>query len=307
MEIAFIGLGGMGAPMARNLIAAGHRLRVWNRSRERAAALVDAGATLAASPAAATAGADAAITMLADDGAVEAVTFGADGLVAGLGAGAVHAAMSTISVACADRLAAAHRDRGQGFVSAPVFGRPDAAARAELFVIAAGAAADVERCQPLFEALGRRSFVVGERPSQANIVKLSGNFMIMAAVEAMAEAMTIAGRHGVDRATMLGVITGTLFDSPIYRNYGAMLVKDSFRPAGFAAELGLKDMRLLDAAAEQARVPAPLLGIVRDRLRGLVALHGPDIDWAALGKMVHDAAGVSAAGRAEEGQGDGRS
>lgn len=291
MDIAFIGLGGMGGPMARNLIGAGHRLHVWNRSPERAAALVEAGAELAATPAAAAAAAGCAITMLADDSAVEAVTFGPDGLLAGLGRAAVHVSMSTIGADCAERLAAAHRERGQGFVSAPVFGRPDAAARAQLFIVAAGAAADVARCALLFEALGRRSFVVGERPSQANVVKLSGNFMIMAAVEAMAEAMTIADRHGVDRETMLGVITGTLFDAPIYRNYGAMLVNDSFRPAGFAAELGLKDMRLLDAAAEKGRVPAPLLGIVRDRLRGLVARHGGDIDWAAVGKMVREAAG----------------
>jgi 3-hydroxyisobutyrate dehydrogenase-like beta-hydroxyacid dehydrogenase len=294
MDLAFIGIGGMGAPMARNLLAAGHRLQVWNRSASRAAALVEAGATLAASPARAAQAAECAITMLADDAAVEAVTFGPEGLVSGLKPGAIHVSMSTIGADCADRLAAAHADAGQGFVSAPVFGRPQAAAEAQLFVVAAGAPAAIERLQPVFQALGQRSFVVGERPSQANVVKLSGNFMIMGAVEAMAEALTIAARHGVERQAMLEVITGTLFGAPIYRNYGALLLGEQFRPAGFTAELGLKDMRLLDVAAEKARVPAPLLGLVRDRLRSLVAIHGPDIDWAALGKMVSEAAALDA-------------
>jgi 3-hydroxyisobutyrate dehydrogenase-like beta-hydroxyacid dehydrogenase len=293
MDLAFIGLGAMGVPMARNLLAAGHRLQVWNRSAERARPLTDLGAALASSPAQAAAAADCTITMLADDAAVEAVALGRDGLVAGLRPGAVHVSMSTIGVDFADRLAAAHAQAGQGFVSAPVFGRPQAAADAQLFVVAAGAADAVDRVQPLFSAIAQRTFVVGERPSQANVVKLSGNFMIMGAVEAMAEALTIAARHGVERKDMLEVITGTLFGAPIYRNYGALLLAEAYRPAGFTAELGLKDMRLLDAAAERARVPAPLLALVRDRLRSLVAVHGPDIDWAALGKMVSDAAGAA--------------
>jgi 3-hydroxyisobutyrate dehydrogenase-like beta-hydroxyacid dehydrogenase len=294
MDVAFIGLGAMGAAMARNLIGAGHRLHVWNRSADRAGALLEAGASWAEDPASAAAAADCAITMVADDAALEAVTFGPLGLVAGLRRGAVHVSMSTIGVGTAERLAAEHAANDQAFISAPVFGRPQAAASAELFVVAAGASDAIERCRPLFDAMARQTFVVGDRPLQANVVKLGGNFMIMAAVEAMAEEMAIGARHGVSPRTTLEVLTGTLFGAPIYRNYGALLVEERFRPAGFTAELGLKDMRLLDAAAEAARVPAPLLGMVRDRLRSLVALHGPDIDWAALGKVVADAAGLGA-------------
>ncbi|SUJ34708.1 2-hydroxy-3-oxopropionate reductase [Sphingomonas paucimobilis] len=177
-------------------------------------------------------------------------------------------------------------------MSAPVFGRPPAAAAGKLFVVAAGDDAALDRCQPLFEVIGQRVFRIGEKPSAANLVKLSGNFMIMAAVEAMAEAMTLAEKNGVDRATLLEVLTGTLFGSPIYQTYGEILVEDRFRPAGFTAPLGLKDMSLVDAAATHAAVPMPLLGIVRDHLRGAIAQEGRDIDWAGIALAVRKGAGV---------------
>ena len=284
MKIAFVGLGQMGVPMALNLLRAGHTVRVWNRSPERAAPLLSNGAVLAQSAADAAKGCDVAISMLADDVAVMSVTVEPDGLCDGLAKGALHVAMGTISVDAADKLARAHAERGQGYVSAPVFGRPDAAVGAQLSILAAGAEEEVARCAPLFEALGKRTFVVGSRPSQANIVKLSGNFMIMAATQAMSEAMAIALQHGVDRETVLEIMTGTLFDAPIYRNYGAMIVKDTFRPAGFTAKLGLKDMTLLGNAFDADDVSAPFLSVVQDRLRALIEQQGPDIDWAAIGK-----------------------
>ena len=200
--------------------------------------------------------------------------------------------MSTIAVATAEAVAARHASRGQRFISAPVFGRPDAAAAAKLFVVAAGDAAEIARARPVFEAIGQRVFEVGERPSAANLVKLCGNFAILAAIETMGEAMALAEKGGVRKAKLLEVLTGTLFDAPVYRTYGPILVNESFRPAGFAAPLGLKDMRLAGEAAEKSVTPMPLLSLLRDRLLETIAKEGADIDWSAIGRTSAKNAGL---------------
>ncbi|RMB36042.1 3-hydroxyisobutyrate dehydrogenase-like beta-hydroxyacid dehydrogenase [Sphingomonas sp. PP-F2F-G114-C0414] len=286
MKIGFIGLGQMGSAMAANLLKAGHDVTVWNRSADKAAKLVEAGTHLAEKPADAAQG-EVVMTMLADDRALEAVVYGEGGIQ---DAPALHVSHSTIGIALADRLTA---EASNGFVSAPVFGRPVAAEAAKLFVIAAGAPADLDRCEPLFAAIGQRTFRIGDTPSAANLVKLSGNFMIMAAVEAMAEAMTLAEKGGVDRRTLLDVLTGTLFGAPIYQTYGDILVEDRFHPAGFAAPLGLKDMTLADTAATTLRAPMPILGIVRDHLRSVIASEGEDVDWAGVALAVRRGAGIA--------------
>jgi 3-hydroxyisobutyrate dehydrogenase-like beta-hydroxyacid dehydrogenase len=288
MKVGFIGLGQMGHAMAGNLLKAGHELTVWNRSPEKAKDLLGRGARWAESPGHAADG-DVVMTMLADDHALEAVVYGDGGILA---APALHVSHSTISVPLAERLARDHGVRS-GFVSAPVFGRPAAAQAAKLFVVTAGQPDLVARCEPLFAAIGQRSFHVGDSPSAANLVKLGGNFMIMAAVEAMAEAMTLVEAGGVERRAMLEVLTGTLFNAPIYHTYGELLVEDRFRPAGFAAPLGLKDMNLADSAATASRVPMPVLGVVRDHLRAAIATEGEDIDWSSVALAVRKAAGRS--------------
>jgi 3-hydroxyisobutyrate dehydrogenase-like beta-hydroxyacid dehydrogenase len=288
MKVGFIGLGQMGHAMAGNLLKAGHELTVWNRSPEKAKDLLGRGARWAESPGHAADG-DVVMTRLADDHALEAVVYGDGGILA---APALHVSHSTISVPLAERLARDHGVRS-GFVSAPVFGRPAAAQAAKLFVVTAGQPDLVARCEPLFAAIGQRSFHVGDSPSAANLVKLGGNFMIMAAVEAMAEAMTLVEAGGVERRAMLEVLTGTLFNAPIYHTYGELLVEDRFRPAGFAAPLGLKDMNLADSAATASRVPMPVLGVVRDHLRAAIATEGEDIDWASVALAVRKAAGRS--------------
>ena len=286
MRVGFIGLGQMGSAIAANLVKAGHEVTVWNRSADKIDALVDAGATRAEQPVDAAQG-DMVMTMLADDRAVEAVVFGDGGIA---GAPALHVGHSTISIALADRLAA--ESGPGGYVSAPVFGRPPAAAAGKLFVVVAGPAAALDRCERVFADIGQRTFRIGDKPSSANLVKLSGNFMIMAAVEAMAEAMTLAEKGGVDRRMLLEVLTGTLFGAPIYQTYGEILVEDRFRPAGFAAPLGLKDMTLADAAATSFGAPMPLLGIVRDHLRSVIASEGPDVDWAGVALAVRRGANL---------------
>jgi len=292
MKVGFIGLGRMGAPIAANLVHARHDVAVWNRSGEKARPLVEAGAILVASPREAAAGRDVVLTMLADDAALDAVLSGEEGILAGLKAGALHISMSTIAVVTAESAAARHAERGQSFLSAPVFGRPDAASAAKLFVVAGGDPAHVQLATPLFDAISQKVFHVGEKPSAANLVKLCGNFMILSAIEALGEAMTLAEKGGVPKAKLLEVLTGTLFDAPVFRNYGAILVEEAFRPAGFAAPLGLKDMRLVSQAAEAGHVPMPLLSLLRDHLLQTIAKEGENIDWSGIARTIAKNAGL---------------
>jgi 3-hydroxyisobutyrate dehydrogenase-like beta-hydroxyacid dehydrogenase len=284
MKIGFLGLGQMGRGMAGNLIEAGHQLTVYNRSAGKADTLVRLGATVAKTPAEASHG-DAVITMLADDKALEAVAFGADGIIATLPKSAIHISSSTISVALSEKLTEAHAKAGQRFVAAPVFGRPDAAAAGKLFVAAAGAETALKDCAPLFDAIGQRTFVLDETPSSANLVKLSGNFLIASVIESLGEAMALVGKGGVDLHAYLDLLTSTLFSAPVYKTYGGLIASGKFEPAGFAAPLGQKDIRLTLAAAEELQVPMPLASLLRDRFLTLLANGGEKLDWSAIGKL----------------------
>lgn len=284
MRIGFVGLGNMGSGMASNLLRAGHQVTAYNRSQDKVDALAAAGARPARTVAEAC-DAEAVVSMLAHDEAVEAVTFGDDGILASLPAGAVHVSASTISVALSERLTAAHRDAGQGYVAAPVFGRPEAAAAAKLFVVAAGTPEVVAAMSPVFDAIGRRTFTVGDEPSTANLVKLSGNFLIASVIESVGEAMALVGKAGVDTQQYLELLTSTLFDAPVYHTYGGLVARQEFEPAGFAAEGGLKDVRLVLAAGEGLQVPLPIASLLRDRFLTLLALGGGQLDWSAIGAL----------------------
>ena len=292
MSIGFIGLGSMGSGIAANLIKAGHEVTVWNRSPGKAEELKAAGAQVAKSPAEAASDAGIVFTMLADDSALLSVLRGEEGLMKGLPTRSLHVSLSTISVATADRLTTEHEAHGQRYVSAPVFGRPEAAAAGKLFVVAAGKAEDIDEAEPAFEAIGQRTFRVGEKPSAANLVKLCGNFAILAAIETMGEAMALAEKGGVPKAALLEVLTNTLFDAPVYKNYGKILVEDRYRPAGFKAPLGLKDMRLVGESAEKHRVAMPLLSVLRNHLLETIAKEGEDIDWSGIGLTIGKNAGL---------------
>jgi len=276
--------------MAANLLKAGHEVTVYNRTAAKVHALVEQGAHGAAQVADACRG-DAVITMLADDGALESVVFGAQGVIGSLRKGAIHISMSTISVALSERLAAAHAHAGQRYVAAPVFGRPEAAAAAKLFIVAAGAPDAVDACLPLFEALGQKTFLIGNKPQAANLVKLSGNFLIASVIEALGEAMALVGKAGVDRRQYLELLTSTLFTAPVYKTYGGLIAEQKFEPAGFAAPLGHKDIRLTLAAAESLRVPMPLASLLRDRFLMLLAQGGESLDWSAIGQLAAKDAG----------------
>jgi 3-hydroxyisobutyrate dehydrogenase-like beta-hydroxyacid dehydrogenase len=290
MRIGFIGLGQMGSGMATNLVKAGHEVAVYNRNRDKAASLVALGASAAGNVADACRG-DALITMLADDQAVESVAFGDEGVIQNLKTGAIHISMSTIGVGLSERLAASHAKARQRFVAAPVFGRPDAAAAAKLFIVAAGAISAITDCKPLFTAMSQRLFVMGERPELANLVKLSGNFLLASLIEALGEAMALVGKAGLDRREYLDFLTSTLFTAPAYKTYGALIAEGRFEPAGFAAPLGHKDIRLTLAAGESLRVPMPLASLLHDRFLALLAQGGEALDWSAIGGLAAKDAG----------------
>jgi 3-hydroxyisobutyrate dehydrogenase-like beta-hydroxyacid dehydrogenase len=291
MKVAFIGLGKMGSGMARNLLRAGHQVTVYNRTREKSEALEKDGARVGNSPSAACRGAEAAITMLADDHAVEEMVFGDSGIAAALEANAVHISSSTISTAFAQRLESEHRQRGQAYLSAPVFGRPEAASAKNLLVVSAGDPRVIDRCHPLFEAIGRASFVAGTAPWQANAVKLCGNFMIASMMETFGEAFAILRKSNVDPHFFVEVMNA-LFGSPVYANYGAIIANESFEPAGFGLKLGLKDIRLMLQAAEERAAPMPLASLIRDQFLSALAHGQEDADWSSVSKVAARNAGL---------------
>jgi 3-hydroxyisobutyrate dehydrogenase-like beta-hydroxyacid dehydrogenase len=293
--IGFIGIGSMGAPMARNLLAAGYKLRVYNRTSERARPLVEQGAQLAATPAEVAEPGGIVITMLANDAAVEEVVLGKDGFLQRLATGGLHISMSTIAPATAERLAREHEARGCIYVAAPVFGRPEAAAARQLRICVSGPESGKQRARPILDALGHGVFDFGEKLGAANVVKVAGNFMIASAIDAMAEAFTLGEKHGLDRVTLADFFGGTLFASPIYQNYGKTVAERREIPVGFKAALGLKDMALALQTAADAIMPMPLAGLLYDRFMAEAAKSRFDLDWAlALAVNVAEDAGLPA-------------
>jgi 3-hydroxyisobutyrate dehydrogenase-like beta-hydroxyacid dehydrogenase len=292
MKIGFVGLGNMGQAMARNLIKAGHELAAYNRTQAKAEALRSQGGRVAKTPREAAQGAQVVFTMLADDHALEEVCWGEAGLLAGLEKGAIHISSSTISVALSERLTEAHAQAGQGYVSSPVFGRPEAAEAKQLWVLAAGAQADVERCRPLLEAVGRGLTVLGEKPSAANVAKLSGNFLIATMIEALGEVFALTRKSGIEPKTFLDLFQSVFANSPIFGRYASLVASGQYEPPGFALRLGLKDVGLVIQAAGSTQVPMPIASLLRDHYMEAVARGMGEQDWAALGALAAERAGL---------------
>ena len=291
MEIGFIGLGNMGRGMAQNLISAGHSVTVWNRTAGRADDLKKLGAHVAASPAE-VARIGVVITMLADDAALESIVFGENGILNALPAGGLHVSTSTISVALSKHLASAHAAAHQSYVAAPVFGRPEAAAAKKLSVVAAGADADIARAQPIFDAIGQRTFVAGAEPQTANTIKVLGNFLIATTIESFGEAFALAIKSGIAPEKFLEILTGTVFTAPIHQGYGGIIAREAYEPAGFAAVLGLKDARLVLQAADAMGVPLPIASVVHDRFLSAVGRGHGEKDWSVIAKLAAEDAGL---------------
>ena len=292
MKIAFIGLGNMGSHMARHLLRAGHDVTAWNRTSSKADELRTHGAKVGKSIGETARDAAAVITMLADDHAVESAVLHSGGVLEHLPRSAMHISMSTISVALSQMLAEEHRKHGQQYIAAPVFGRPEAAEAGKLFVVAAGDRSALERCQPLLQTLGQRVFVVGVKPEMANVVKLSGNFLIASVIESLGEAIALTRKYGIDPHDYVEFLTNSLFAAPVYKTYGGIIADEKYKPAGFKLRLGLKDVRLALAAAESVDAPLPFASLLRDHMLTAIGRGMEDMDWSSTAKLAAENAGL---------------
>ncbi|MED5608236.1 NAD(P)-dependent oxidoreductase [Pseudomonas sp. JH-2] len=283
MKIGFLGLGGMGAGMAANLIRGGHQVHLWNRSPAALEPLLALGGLAAADPVAAF-DADVVISMLADDTATRAVLLDS-GALDSARPGLIHLSMATLSVALIGELAERHRQRDLAFIAAPVFGRTDVAEAGKLNILAAGPAEAIAEVQPLLDLMGQKTWPLGDDPLSAAAVKIAGNFMIASAIEAMGEASALAKGFGVEPAQLLEIMGSTLFNAPVYRNYGALIAEQRYEPAAFRLVLGLKDVGLALAAGQSRHVPLPFASVLRDNLLEAVAQGDGERDWAALAQV----------------------
>ena len=292
MNIAFIGLGNMGGHMARHLLGAGHEVTVWNRTLAKAEEHRALGAKVGNTPGEAAKEAEAVITMLADDPAVESAVLHPGGVMDSLPAKAAHISMSTISVGLSRKLAEEHGKRGHHYIAAPVFGRPEAAEAAKLFVVVAGDQHVIQKLKPVLEAMGQRVFVMGDKPEMANVVKLSGNLLIASVIESVGEAVALTRKYGIDPHQYVDFLTNSLFAAPVYKTYGGLIADEKYRPAGFKMRLGLKDVKLVLAAAESADAPLPIASLIRDHMLTAIARGMDDADWSATAKLAAENAGL---------------
>jgi 3-hydroxyisobutyrate dehydrogenase-like beta-hydroxyacid dehydrogenase len=290
MNVGVIGLGQMGVGMADSLLRAGHRVTVWNRTPGKADAFVAKGARKADTLADAFQG-DAVISMLSDDQAVREAILDS-GVLEQAGKGVVHLSSSTISVELGQELAQAHARAGVGFLSAPVMGRPNVAAAGQLNVLVAGDPALIEKVRPVFEAVGKAFWPVGEQPHKANVVKLAVNFSLAATIGTLSEAFALARSWDVDAGRMAEIMTSTVFDSAAHKIYAPLIVEERFTPPGFSLKLGLKDVREALKAGDAKAVPMPLANVLRDALLEAVAHGDADKDLSALSAVFARRAGL---------------
>jgi 3-hydroxyisobutyrate dehydrogenase-like beta-hydroxyacid dehydrogenase len=298
MKIGFIGLGHMGRGMAANLARAGHVVTAYNRTPGKSGDLEALGARFANSIAEACQ-ADAVMTMLANDDAVESVVFGKDGILASLPRGAMHISSSTISVALSDRLADSHAKVGQHYLVATVLGRPDVAAKGELIVVAAGAADALREATPILDAIGKSTTLFGDTPSAANLVKLAANFLTASVIESLGEAIALTSKGKIDKRQFLEFLISGNFNAPVYRIFGELIIASAAAPAGFAVPLAFKDIRLALQAGDDLRVPMPFASVLHDQFVELLASGGERLDWSAIGRMPLKEVGTAGAAPAQ--------
>ena len=289
MKIGFIGLGRMGGPIAENLLKAGHSVTVWNRSPAPVAALVAKGAIAAKTPQDALQG-DAVFSMLSNDAVMREL-----GLVGPLlqqaAKGLIHVCLATISVDFAKELAASHSRAGLGYISAPVFGRPEMAQSAQLVLVAGGDADAIKTMQPVFDKIGARTLTV-DAAEKANLFKIAGNFMIASELQAIGEAFALLRKGGVDPAVFHEVMAGRLFTGAVFKAYGGMILNQQYEPAGFALSLGLKDANLARSAAEGLGMTMPTADLLKQNYEQAIDWGWQDKDWSVIGEVPARKAGL---------------
>jgi 3-hydroxyisobutyrate dehydrogenase-like beta-hydroxyacid dehydrogenase len=290
--VAFLGLGNMGQGMALSLVEKGYALRVWNRTTAKADPLVARGAGLARRPEDAVEPGGIVVSMLSDDRVVSELFAPGGSLLSRLGSGGLHISMSTIHPDTSRRLTREHESVGAAYLAAPVFGRPEAAASGNLWILLSGPEPARRRAAPLLEVMGRTTFEFGDDPGAANVSKLCGNFVIAAAIEAMGEAAAFAEKSGVGAGPVLDMLAQTLFACPPYRGYGRQIAQRQFLPAGFRLSLGLKDIELAMSAARSVSVPMPLAALLRDRALASVNKGRGDWEWSAFTLEAAEDAGI---------------
>jgi 3-hydroxyisobutyrate dehydrogenase-like beta-hydroxyacid dehydrogenase len=290
--VGFVGLGNMGLPMAQNLLKAGYALHVFNRTAAKAEGLLAQGATWAPSPQVLAAWTGLVISMVADDDALQAVTLGEHGILAGLPREGIHIDMSTVFPDTSQDLAHVYRERGAHFLAAPVSGRPEQAAASQLLIYLAGPAAVRERCRPLLAALGHRVILAGEEPHLANVLKLVTNFMAIAVNETLSEAFTWAEKTGLKREPVLEMLQ-EVFPSWVFQLFARRITQSDFYSPGASVRLWLKDVGHMRKLADQVAAPLPLADVAHRHLLAALARGRGELDVAALVTVVRELAGLA--------------
>ena len=283
MEIGFIGLGNLGIPIAENILQKNRRLFVYNRTASKAQPLVGKGATMCNNIKELSQKCDIVFSVVSDDAALNDITKGNNGIAQNLKQHGIHISVSTILPATARELTQVHKQFNNHYVASPVMGRPEAARAGKLNFLVSGEQAIIETIKPfLQQAGGMGIWEFGNETPAANVAKLCTNFLIVSAIESMAEGINLAKKSGVDSTSWINMITQTIFASPVYINYSNILLKEMFQPAGFALKLGLKDVNLLMKQSSDAKAEMPIGKLMQQRLNESVQNGLGDYDWTAI-------------------------
>ncbi len=281
-KISFIGLGNMGFPMAKNLLKNGANLQVYNRTKEKAEPLIKSGANYLESPKDAFKESSIVFTMVANDEALLDIAEGPNSILTNAGLGAIHVSCSTVDPATIEKLAKSHKEKGVTLISAPVFGRPDVAEKQSLWICIAGNPEGKKRVEPFLKMMGQKIYDFGDKPESANNVKVTGNFLILAVSELLAEAFTVLDRNQVNPGSFLELITDSIFPSPVFKTYGKIILDEKFSPPGFKLPLGLKDINLFLKAAEKVQSNPPVGKLLQERLKKSIEKGREELDWSAI-------------------------
>lgn len=287
MKIGFIGLGNLGTPIAENLHEYYKDLAVYNRTIAKAQPFEEKGAVVCSSVKELASVCDIVFTIVSDDAAIKQITDWEDGIAANLKPGGIHVSMSTILPATSDELFKLHQQYNNHYIACPILGRPEAARARKLNFLISGDNKIADAVKPLLTQAGAAAiWEYGNATSASNVAKLCSNYMILAAMQSMAEGINLARKSGINESAWMNMLTSTLFNCGVYINYGNLILKEIFRPAAFTLGLGLKDAMLINKQAESANAKMPLAQLVKEEYAQLMKDGYADYDWSALALIV---------------------